>query len=70
MEYVLLNVGDIAQVKTLSKICTLQLRGWLQRVWEEGVWVVSFDTFGVKELFVIQLNREVTIERSSECFQD
>jgi hypothetical protein len=37
MEYAHLNVGDIAHVKTLSKICTLQLRGWLQRVWEEGV---------------------------------
>jgi len=65
-----LKVGDIAQVKTLSKICTLQLRGWLQRVWEEGVWVVFFDTFGVKELFVIQLKWEMIIERSSECFQD
>jgi len=43
-EYIPLNVGVIAHVKTLSKICPLQLRGWLQRVWEEGVWVVSFYT--------------------------
>lgn len=26
------------------------LRGWLQRVWEEGVWVVSFYTLRVKEI--------------------
>jgi hypothetical protein len=32
----------------LSKICTLQLRGWLQRVWEEGVWVISYYTLRVK----------------------
>ena len=48
MEYILLNVGVIAYVKTLSKICMLQLRGWLQCVWEEGVWVVSFYTLRVK----------------------
>jgi hypothetical protein len=42
MEYALLNVGGVAHVKT-SKICKLQLRGWL-RVWEEGVCIVSFYT--------------------------
>jgi len=57
-------VGNIAHVKTLSKICILQLRGWLQLVWDEGVWVVSFLLWELKKLFVIQLKLEMIMEGS------